>query len=111
MRDRDGDAVALGEGDGEVEVDEEVLEDFEAGGTGAERAGLGGGEHGHAPGCDGVGDGDRDARVALGVGDDLWVDVEGLGEVGADVGSCRMTGSSRRAAKERPQAAGFQRKR
>ncbi len=33
-RDRDGDTVALGERDGQVEVDEEVLEDLEARGTG-----------------------------------------------------------------------------
>ncbi len=84
---RNGDAIALGEGDGQVEVDEEVLEDFEAGGAAAECAVLGGGEHGHAPGGDGVGDGDGDAGVAVGVGDDFGIDVEGFGEVGADVRS------------------------
>ena len=44
-----------------------------------------GGEHGHTPGGDGVGDRDRNVRVALGVGDDLGIDVERFREVGADV--------------------------
>ncbi len=83
--DGEGHAVALGESDGQVEVDEEVLEDFKAGCAGAEGAVLGGGEHGHAPGGDGVGEGDGDAGYAVAVGDDFGVDVEGLGEVRADV--------------------------
>jgi hypothetical protein len=90
--DRDGDAVALGKGDGEIEVDEEVLEDFEAAGSGAQRAGLGGGEHGHAPSGDGVRDGDGYGGVAVGVGEYLRVDVERLREVGADVWGSRLEG-------------------
>ena len=85
--DRNGDAIALGEGDGQIEIDEEVLEDFEAGEAEPSAPRLRGGEHGHAPGGDGVGDGDGDAGVAVAVGDDLGVDVEGFGEVGANMRS------------------------
>ena len=75
----------MGEGDGQIEIDEEILEDLEAGGAAAERAVRGGGEHGHAPGGDGVGHGNGDAGAAVAVGDDFGIDVERFGEVGAHV--------------------------
>ena len=84
-RDGERDLVALSERDGKIEIDEEVLKDLQARGGSAECAGGGGGEHGHAPRGDGVGNRDRDVSVALGVGDDLGIDVERFREVGADV--------------------------
>ena len=85
--DRDGqrDLVALGERDRQIEIHEEVLKHFQAGSRGAECAGGSGGQHGHAPGGDGVGDRDRDIGVALRVGDDLGIDVERFRKVGANM--------------------------
>ena len=84
-RHRNGNAVALGEGDREIEIDEEILKDLQVAGAGAERAVGGGSQHGHAPGGDVVGHADDDAGAAVAVGNDLGIDVERLGEVGACV--------------------------
>ncbi len=70
---------------GQIEIHEEVLKYLQARSRAAECAGSSGGQHGHAPRGNGVGNRNGDVGVALGVGDDLRIDVERFREVRANM--------------------------
>jgi hypothetical protein len=79
-RDGDRDLVVLRERHRQVDVDEEVLEDPEAGGDAAELALLRGGQRLEPPGRDRVCHIDGDSGMTPPVGDHRRIHVHGLGE-------------------------------
>ena len=88
---RNRNPVALRERDRQIEIDKEILKHLQARSAGAQRAVLRGCDHRHAPRGDGVGHGNHDAGAAVLIGDDLGIDVERLGEIGAHVRGRRRT--------------------
>ncbi len=77
------DSVALGECHRQIQVDEEILKNLQGGGSAAERAVDSGGHHSHSPSGDRICQRYRDCCGAVLVRNDLRIDVESLGEVGA----------------------------
>ena len=89
--DGDREQIALRYGHRKVKVDEEVPEDADRGGRGAERAALGRGKGRHAPGRDRIGQGHADRRTSRPVGDQRRVRVERFGEEAANARHAFLT--------------------
>ncbi|OPZ98794.1 MAG: hypothetical protein BWY71_01162 [Planctomycetes bacterium ADurb.Bin412] len=84
--------VILGQGNRKIDIDEEILENANAGG-GRAKLPLGGGGHaGHPPGGNRISQGHMQKRPAVGVGDHGGIEVERLRKILADTNRFRGAG-------------------